>query len=118
MSANGTITLGQNVDPREDPTRPRAAPARTHWRGRAASIVDSNGVVINGNAIASAPSGTACNATSSNYSITGGTVVGPATACGKITVDHDEPVARHREHPACRVDHPQLHVQQRELLRV
>lgn len=41
--------------------------------------------VIQGNATASAPAGTVCSALSSSYAVLGGTVLGQATACGKIT---------------------------------
>ena len=91
MSANGTITLGQNVTlVKSNATTGCSDEDALAWAG--GSIVNSNGVVINGNAIASAPSGTACDATSSNYSITGGTVVGQATACGKITSTTTNPL--------------------------
>jgi hypothetical protein len=51
------------------------------WAG--GSILNSG--TINGNAKASAPTGTVCNASSTSYQIQGGTVVGTATACGRIT---------------------------------
>jgi len=41
--------------------------------------------VIQGNATASAPAGTVCTGLSNSYAVLGGTVLGQATACGKIT---------------------------------
>ena len=41
--------------------------------------------MIEGDAKASAPTGTSCNSTSTDYEITGGSVLGDATACGRIT---------------------------------
>jgi hypothetical protein len=49
------------------------------------SIQMSNGAHIDGDATASAPTGTTCSAASPSYAISGGTVAGDATACGKIT---------------------------------
>jgi hypothetical protein len=53
------------------------------WVG--GSINGSNGVVIEGDAKASAPTGTSCNAASTSYQIVGGSVLGDATACGLIS---------------------------------
>ena len=51
------------------------------WAG--GSILNSGHIY--GDAKASAPSGTTCSAASTSYQITGGTVDGDATACGRIT---------------------------------
>ncbi len=53
------------------------------WVG--GSINGSNGVVIEGEATASAPTGTSCSPAGTAYQITGGSVLGNATACGRIT---------------------------------
>jgi hypothetical protein len=60
------------------------------WTGGAGGIVGAQQVVIEGDAIAGAPSTTSCSPTSSSYAITisgGGTytVGGEAKACGEIT---------------------------------
>jgi hypothetical protein len=86
VSANGTITLGQN-----DQVLTTYAPSNCSgktglvWAG--GSIVGALGVVVAGNATASGPSGTNCNSGSSSYSISTMTVQGSggATACGKIS---------------------------------
>jgi hypothetical protein len=49
------------------------------------SIINGNGVVIEGDAKASAPSSTNCVPSANNNYLSGGTVDGTATACGKIT---------------------------------
>ena len=53
------------------------------WVG--GSVNATNGVVIEGDAKASAPTGTSCDAASTSYQIVGGSVGGDATACGLIS---------------------------------
>ncbi|MGH2629583.1 MAG: hypothetical protein ACRDHI_03355 [Actinomycetota bacterium] len=53
------------------------------WVG--GSINATNGVVIEGDAKASAPTGTPCSPAGTSYQIAGGSVLGNATACGQIT---------------------------------
>ncbi|MEX0984257.1 MAG: hypothetical protein WD096_04330 [Actinomycetota bacterium] len=53
------------------------------WAG--GSITNDVTTVIEGNAKASAPTGTVCNAASTSYEITSGSVAETATACGRIT---------------------------------
>jgi hypothetical protein len=59
------------------------------WTGGSSGILGNNGVVIEGDAIAGAPSTATCSSTSSNYAIAASagatyTVDGSAKACGKI----------------------------------
>jgi len=84
VAAGGGITIGNN----SRIVKTDAASGCSGYSGDAwaqGSITMSNGAVIEGNAKASAPSGVACNAGSTSYQITGGSVLGNATACGRIT---------------------------------
>jgi hypothetical protein len=82
--ANGTVTMGSNA-------RVAKELALTGCSGKnglvwvGGSIAGSNGVVIEGDAKASAPTGASCSSSSTSYGITGGSVWGDATACGQIT---------------------------------
>jgi len=92
VSASGTVTIELNTTiVKENAATGCQDEEANVWAG--GSIAADNGVIINGNAMASAPSGTVCDATSDDYSITGGTVVGQATACGKITSVATDPQA-------------------------
>ena len=55
------------------------------WTGGSTGIAGSSNVLIEGDAIAGAPSTTTCSATSSSYALTNLTVDGAAKACGKIS---------------------------------
>ena len=55
------------------------------WTGGSTGIAGSSNVLIEGDAIAGAPSTTMCSATSSSYALTNLTVDGAAKACGKIS---------------------------------
>ena len=92
MSANGSITLENGTVL----VKSNAATGCTGQDALAWPVAGSTaptGVNIAGDAKASAPSGTACSSTSSSYAITGGTVQGQATACGKITSITTNPLA-------------------------
>ncbi|MEP6758753.1 MAG: hypothetical protein ABJB55_06120 [Actinomycetota bacterium] len=91
MSANGSITLENGtVLVKSNAATGCTGQDALAWAG--GSINGTLGVNIAGDAKASAPSGTACSSTSSSYSITGGTVQGKATACGKITSTTSNPL--------------------------
>lgn len=84
VAAGGDITIGNNSQiVKSESTTGCSGKSGLAWAN--GSILGSNGVVIQGDAKASAPSGTACSATSTSYQITGGAVQGDATACGRIT---------------------------------
>jgi hypothetical protein len=55
------------------------------WTGGSTGIAGASNVLIEGDAIAGAPSTTTCSATSSSYALTNLTVDGAAKACGKIS---------------------------------
>ena len=82
--ANGDVTMESN-------SRVAQNLAATGCSGKSGlvwvggSIAGSNGVVIEGDAKASAPTGTSCSPASTSYQITGGSISGDATACGRIT---------------------------------
>jgi hypothetical protein len=91
---NGAEVCGSIVVPQGDATLDNASTVRTEdaavqcsdkygsvWAG--GSILNAGHIY--GDATASAPSGTICSAASTSYEITGGTVDGDATACGRIT---------------------------------
>lgn len=84
VSASGALTLGSNAKVVQDyvPTGCSGEDGDL-WIG--GWIRASLGVVVEGDVKASAPSGTACSAVSTSYEITGGTIEGDATACGRIT---------------------------------
>jgi len=89
VSANSSITTENNTDiVKSNPVSGCSGQDGLVWAG--GSI--SNGGTIEGDARASAPSGTTCSATSSSYSITGGSVLGQATACGMITSTSTNPM--------------------------
>lgn len=91
-AANGSVTIGNNTEILDEyATTGCTGQTGNVWAG--GSIVGSNGVVIAGTAKASAPSGTTCDSTSTNYQIVGGTVEGQATACGQITSTTTNPLA-------------------------
>jgi hypothetical protein len=83
IAAGGGITIGAN-------SRIRKAESTSGCSGKSGavwangSITLGNGVIVEGDATASAPSGTTCSPTSTSYQISGGTVQGNATACGRI----------------------------------
>ncbi len=82
--ANGDVTMESN-------SRVAQNLAATGCSGKSGmvwvggSIIGSNGVVIEGDAKASAPTGTSCSLASTSYQITQGSISGNATACGRIT---------------------------------
>jgi Tfp pilus assembly protein PilX len=55
------------------------------WTGGSTGISGGSNAVIQGDAIAGAPSTTTCSATSSSYAVMNFTVSGAAKACGKIS---------------------------------
>ena len=55
------------------------------WTGGSTGISGASNAVIQGDAIAGAPSTTTCDATSSSYAVMNFTVSGAAKACGKIS---------------------------------
>jgi Tfp pilus assembly protein PilX len=55
------------------------------WTGGSTGISGASNAVIQGDAIAGAPSTTTCSATSSSYAVMNFTVSGAAKACGKIS---------------------------------
>jgi hypothetical protein len=55
------------------------------WTGGSTGIAGASNVLIEGDAIAGAPSTTMCSATSSSYALTNLTVDGAAKACGQIS---------------------------------
>ncbi len=82
--ANGGVTLGNNSRVAQNLVSSGCSGKDgLVWVG--GSIAATNGVVIEGDAKASAPTGTSCNSTSTSYQIAGGSVWGDATACGRIT---------------------------------
>ncbi len=92
ISANGTITLGNNDQVvTSNATTNCTGQSAMVWAG--GSIVGSSGVIIAGNATASAPSGTTCNAANATYSISTVSATqfmqvqgsGGATACGSVS---------------------------------
>src|SRR5262249_4232453 len=92
LSAGGSITLGSNGQiTKENATYGGSRKSGRVGSGGSSGITGNIGVLIEGDAIAGAPSTTSCSATSSNYgiSIFGGTgtfsVDGAAKACGKIS---------------------------------
>jgi len=92
LSSGGSITLGSNGQiTKANATYGCSGKSGRVWSGGTSGITGNIGVVIEGDAIAGAPSTTSCSATSSNYgiSIFGGTgtytVDGAAKACGKIS---------------------------------
>ena len=95
--ANGTVTMGSNA-------RVAKELALTGCSGKnglvwvGGSIAGSNGVVIEGDAKASAPTGASCSSASTSYQIVGGSVLGNATACGRITSSVSGTTAGRREH--------------------
>ena len=79
--ANGDVTMTTGDVEKDDASLNCSGKDGSVWAG--GSIL--NGGHIYGDAKASAPSGTTCSAASTSYQITGGTVDGDATACGRIT---------------------------------
>jgi hypothetical protein len=80
--ANGDITINNAATiVQEDPDLDCSGKSGLAWAG--GSIFNAG--EITGDAKASAPTGTTCSVASTSYEITGGTVDGNATACGKIT---------------------------------
>ena len=91
LSSAGSVSLGSGAQivKSNDATGCSGKSARV-WTGGAGGIIGSQQVVIEGDAIAGAPSTTLCSSMSSSYAITnttGGTytVDGHANACGKIS---------------------------------
>jgi hypothetical protein len=92
LSSGGGVTLGSNGQiTTENATYGCSGKSGRVWSGGSSGIIGNIGVVIEGDAIAGAPSTTSCSATSSSYgiSIFGGTgtysVGGAAKACGSIS---------------------------------
>jgi hypothetical protein len=82
--ANGDVTLGNNSKVMTDrPASGCSGKSGLVWVG--GSIMMSNGAQVGGDAKASAPTGTSCSSVSTSYQIAGGSVLGEATACGRIT---------------------------------
>jgi hypothetical protein len=82
--ANGTVTMEENSRVAQNlASSGCSGKDGLVWVG--GSIHGTNGVVIEGDAKASAPTGTSCNSSGTDYEITGGAVLGDATACGQIT---------------------------------
>jgi hypothetical protein len=80
--ANGDVTMTNGATTvKEDVALDCADKDGSVWAG--GSILNSGHIY--GDAKASAPSGTTCSAASTSYQITGGTVDGDATACGRVT---------------------------------
>lgn len=84
VAAGGDVSLGNNAQVlKSEPTTGCSGKSGLVWAN--GSILDGVGAVIQGDAKASAPSGTSCSSTQTTYQISGGTVQGNATACGRIT---------------------------------
>jgi len=92
LSSGGSVTLGSNGQvTTTNATYGCSGKSGRVWSGGSSGITGNIGVVIQGDAIAGAPSTTSCSPTSSSYGIKifGGTgtfaVGGAAEACGKIS---------------------------------
>lgn len=84
VSASGTVTMNNGTSTVTDYAAKGCSGEEADiWVG--GSINASATTTIAGDAKASAPTGTACNPASTSYEITGGSVAGSATACGRIT---------------------------------
>ena len=84
VAAGGDITLGNNSRVvTSDPAIGCSGRSGLAWAN--GSITMGIGAVVGGDAKASAPSQTVCSPGSTSYQISGGTVQGNATACGRIT---------------------------------
>jgi hypothetical protein len=84
IAAGGNVSIGNNTQI----VRSHASSGCTGKDGSVwanGSISLGTTATVGGDAKASAPSGTTCNATSTSYQITDGQVQGNATACGRIT---------------------------------
>jgi len=80
--ANGDVTMTNGATAQKtDVSLNCSGKGGSVWAG--GSILNSGRIY--GDAKASGPSGTTCSAASTSYQITGGTVDGNATACGRIT---------------------------------
>jgi hypothetical protein len=84
VSGLGNITMELNTETVTDYAATGCSGEEADvWAG--GSVLLDTTTQIGGNAKASAPTGTACNATSTSYQIESGTIAGTATACGRIT---------------------------------
>lgn len=88
IASGGNVTIGNNTDVLQswpDGVAPCSGKSGQVWANGSIEAIPGSGVDIEGDAKASAPSGTVCNAAITSYQIVGGTVNGQATACGRIT---------------------------------
>jgi hypothetical protein len=84
VSGQGNIEMALNTETLTDHVATGCSGEEADlWAG--GSILLDATTQVGGDAKASAPTGTACDATSTSYQIEDGTVAGTATACGRVT---------------------------------